>query len=73
MITAPTGLAAPAAAVGAPPVRAGGGRLGWADTAKGVCILLVVLWHVVVKHYLRIDWRLDVPITGLWGLLGTRC
>jgi uncharacterized membrane protein YcfT len=45
-------------------------RSQWADTAKGVCILLVVLWHVLVRHYLQIDWRIPVPIPGLWGTLG---
>src|SRR5258705_13881892 len=46
-------------------------RVGWADTAKGVCILLVVLWHVIMKHYLKVDWRhLPVPIPGAWGILG---
>jgi uncharacterized membrane protein YcfT len=45
-------------------------RALWADVAKGVCIILVVLWHVVVKHYLRIDWHLGVPVPGLWGTLG---
>lgn len=25
-------------------------REGWPDVAKGVCIVLVVLWHVVTKH-----------------------
>ncbi|MEU8386019.1 acyltransferase family protein, partial [Streptosporangium sp. NPDC048865] len=46
----------------------GPGRAVWADVAKGVCILLVVLWHVVVKHYLRIDWGVP-PIPGIWGAL----
>jgi uncharacterized membrane protein YcfT len=41
----------------------------WADVAKGACILLVVLWHVVMKHYLVIDWRLSLPIPGAWGAL----
>ncbi|MDZ5445449.1 hypothetical protein U2F26_22410 [Micromonospora sp. 4G57] len=27
-------------------------RVVWADVAKGACIVLVVLWHVVVKGYL---------------------
>ncbi|MEO3872128.1 acyltransferase family protein [Nonomuraea sp. B12E4] len=70
MFPAPTAAPASTAGGGASPARAGASRLGWADTAKGVCILLVVLWHVVVKHYLQIDWRLDVPITGFWGMLG---
>ncbi|MGW4642822.1 acyltransferase family protein [Sphaerisporangium sp. NPDC004334] len=45
-------------------------RMGWADTAKGACILLVVLWHVITKHYLRVGWNLGVPIPGIWGMLG---
>lgn len=44
-------------------------RALWADVATGVCILLVVLWHVVVKHYLRIDWGVPPPIPGAWGAL----
>ena len=45
-------------------------RTIWADAAKGGCILLVVLWHTVMKHYLRVDWRLPLPIPGAWGTLG---
>ncbi|MEO3807560.1 acyltransferase [Sphaerisporangium sp. B11E5] len=45
-------------------------RLVWADAVKGVCIVLVVLWHVVVKDYLRVDWRVAVPVPGGWGALG---
>lgn len=45
-------------------------RTAWADVAKGVCILLVVLWHVIMKHYLQVDWRLSMPIPGAWGSLG---
>lgn len=45
-------------------------RAGWADVAKGVCILLVVLWHVIMKHYLQITWHLPAPIPGLWGAFG---
>ncbi|MEK8104958.1 acyltransferase [Micromonospora sp. M12] len=45
-------------------------RAEWADAAKGVCIILVVLWHVVVKDYLQIDWHIGVPVPGLWGTLG---
>ncbi len=45
-------------------------RERWADTAKGACILLVVLWHVIMKHYLQISWHLPVPIPGAWGHLG---
>ncbi|MGC5018390.1 pyridoxal-phosphate dependent enzyme [Micromonospora sp. DT47] len=52
--------------VAAPPAA----RLDWADVAKGGCIILVLLWHVVVKDYLQIDWRVGVPVPGAWGLLG---
>ncbi|MGA4727795.1 acyltransferase family protein [Micromonospora taraxaci] len=45
-------------------------RAEWADAAKGACIILVVLWHVVVKDYLQIDWHVGVPVPGLWGTLG---
>jgi len=44
-------------------------RLAWADTAKGLLIVLVVFWHVVMKSYLTIDWRLGIPIPGIWGLI----
>jgi uncharacterized membrane protein YcfT len=45
-------------------------RAGWADVAKGACILLVVLWHVIMKHHLQIDWHLPVPLPGAWGAFG---
>lgn len=45
-------------------------RVAWADSAKGACILLVVLWHVVIKHYRRIDWHDAARIPGAWGTLG---
>ncbi|MFC5678524.1 acyltransferase family protein [Aeromicrobium endophyticum] len=49
-----------------PPTR----RETWPDVAKGVCIVLVVLWHVVTKHYQRIDWDTSVPWSAAWGTLG---
>ncbi|WP_423463378.1 acyltransferase family protein [Promicromonospora sp. MS192] len=61
--TIPIPVVAPAAASKKP-------RAGWADVAKGVCILLVVLWHVIMKMYLAIDWHLPVPLPGLWGAFG---
>ncbi|MGC4796145.1 acyltransferase family protein [Micromonospora saelicesensis] len=54
----------------APAPAAGSHRAQWADAAKGVCIILVVLWHVVVKDYLQIDWHIGVPVPGFWGTLG---
>ncbi|MEU5873062.1 acyltransferase [Glycomyces sp. NPDC047369] len=61
--TGPTPATVSAPAAGSP-------RAQWADAAKGVCIVLVVLWHVVVKDYLQIDWRIGVPVPGFWGTLG---
>ncbi|MGC4745871.1 acyltransferase family protein [Micromonospora sp. DT201] len=61
-----TELAAPITPVASPPAA----RVVWADVAKGSCLILVVLWHVVVKHYLQIDWRVGLPVPGAWGLLG---
>lgn len=52
------------------PERPPRARESWADVAKGACILLVVLWHVVTKNFLQVDWRLPVPLPGAWGLLG---
>ncbi len=49
---------------------AAGGRLAWADVAKGGCIVLVLLWHVIMKDYLQIDWRLAMPVPGAWGAFG---
>ncbi|GGL13959.1 hypothetical protein Sme01_70830 [Sphaerisporangium melleum] len=49
---------------------AAGAREVWADVAKGVCILLVVLWHVITKDYLQIDWHAGTPLPGMWGTLG---
>ncbi|GIF51816.1 putative membrane protein YcfT [Asanoa ferruginea] len=45
-------------------------RVEWADAAKGVCIILVVSWHVIVKDYLLVDWHIGLPVPGLWGTLG---
>jgi uncharacterized membrane protein YcfT len=45
-------------------------RVAWADVAKGVCILLVVLWHVLMKHYLQIHWHIGGPVKGAWGTFG---
>jgi uncharacterized membrane protein YcfT len=45
-------------------------RAEWADLAKGLCIVLVVLWHVIMKHYLQIDWHIPVPLPGAWGTFG---
>lgn len=45
-------------------------RVAWADVAKGVCILLVVLWHVLMKHYLQIDWHIGGHVKGAWGTFG---
>lgn len=43
-------------------------RVAWGDAAKGLLIVLVVFWHVVLKTYLQVDWRIGIPIPGVWGL-----
>jgi uncharacterized membrane protein YcfT len=45
-------------------------RETWADVAKGICIVLVVLWHVVTKHYQTVDWDTALPWSAAWGTLG---
>lgn len=50
--------------------RKAAARETWGDALKGVLILLVVFWHVVMKSYLQVDWQLGVPIPGVWGLVG---
>src|SRR4029453_16862088 len=45
-------------------------RAQWADIVKGYCIILVVLWHVIMKQYLQIDWHVSVPLPGAWGAFG---
>lgn len=45
-----------------------GSRREWVDAAKGLLIVLVVFWHVVLKTYLQVDWRIGLPIPGVWGL-----
>lgn len=45
-------------------------REGWPDVAKGVCIILVVLWHVVTKH------AIDMPgagvVTDIWSTVNAQ-
>lgn len=45
-------------------------REGWPDVAKGVCIVLVVLWHVVTKH--AIDVQGAGPVTDSWATLNAQ-
>jgi uncharacterized membrane protein YcfT len=53
------------------PVRAAESRdrLLWPDVAKGACIVLVVLWHVIWKHYEQVHWHVDPSIPRGWALL----
>ena len=50
------------------PLTSGEGRVAWGDAAKGLLIVFVVFWHVTLKTYLEVDWRVGIPIPGLWGL-----
>lgn len=45
-------------------------REAWGDSLKGLLIVFVVLWHVIMKSYLQVAWQIDLPIPGAWGLIG---
>lgn len=45
-------------------------RIGWPDVAKGVCIILVVLWHVVTKHAIEVEGA--GPVTDAWATLNAQ-
>jgi uncharacterized membrane protein YcfT len=45
-------------------------RVGWPDVAKGICILLVVLWHVVTKVVVGIPGA--GAVTDAWVLLNAQ-
>ncbi|MBT2495574.1 acyltransferase family protein [Microbacterium sp. ISL-59] len=45
-------------------------RVGWPDVAKGICILLVVLWHVVTKVAVGIPGA--GPVTDAWVMLNAQ-
>jgi uncharacterized membrane protein YcfT len=38
----------------------------WADAAKGFCVVLVVVWHVVWLHLVVIDWNVPLPAPQAW-------
>jgi uncharacterized membrane protein YcfT len=42
----------------------------WMDTAKGLCILLVVSWHVIWKSYLHLDWAEPGLVGAAWSAFG---
>ncbi|WP_336696478.1 CapA family protein [Curtobacterium sp. USHLN213] len=42
----------------------------WGDAVKGLLIVLVVFWHVVMKSTLQVDWHIGLPVPGAWGMLG---
>ena len=48
------------------PAAAAGGRLLWPDVAKGACILLVVLHHVILKDYIFLVGAVFDPIEDTW-------
>lgn len=45
-------------------------RVGWPDVAKGICIILVVLWHVVTKHAIEVSGA--GPVTAAWVMLNAQ-
>lgn len=42
------------------------GRQLWPDVVKGMCIILIVLWHVVSKHFWFLDGQAGVPPSDFW-------
>ena len=45
-------------------------RETWGDALKGALIILVVLWHAIVKTYLQVDWQIGPPISRAWAVVG---
>lgn len=45
-------------------------RVGWPDVAKGICIILVVLWHVVTK--VAVEMPGAGPVTDIWVMLNAQ-
>lgn len=45
-------------------------RVGWPDVAKGICIILVVLWHVVTK--VAVEMPGAGPVTDVWVMLNAQ-
>ena len=41
-------------------------RQVWPDSVKGICIALVVLLHVVSKHYASLDWPMPSVLAIGW-------
>jgi uncharacterized membrane protein YcfT len=39
----------------ATPAQSGGNRFAWVDTAKGICIILVVMMHAVAGYQIAVD------------------
>lgn len=44
----------------------GQSRLLWPDAAKGFCIMLVVIWHVVSLHFIRLDGLQGTYVSEWW-------
>ena len=42
-------------------------RLGWVDVAKGLCIVLVVLWHVITKDLAAGNWGPGQDAIDAWA------
>jgi uncharacterized membrane protein YcfT len=39
----------------------------WADATKGLCVVLVVVYHVIWLHLVVIDWNVSLPATQAWS------
>lgn len=38
----------------------------WADAVKGLCVVLVVVYHVIWLHLVVIDWQVALPAPQAW-------
>ena len=54
------------------PPAAARAREGWPDVIKGVCIILVVMWHVVVKHSSDLPWEDAAGVPEMWTVVSAQ-
>ncbi|MGQ7312907.1 acyltransferase family protein [Microbacterium arabinogalactanolyticum] len=54
------------------PLMTARAREGWPDVVKGVCIILVVMWHVVVKHSSDLPWEDAGGVPEMWTVVSAQ-
>jgi len=66
------GAAAGTTQAGTMPLMTARAREGWPDVVKGVCIILVVMWHVVVKHSSDLPWEDAGGVPEIWTVVSAQ-